>query len=168
MAPRKPKNSTETEVEIKLPDHLLTADRATQEAYIASVVGYDERQASFEVNYLEKDDYIGRPFDILKVDTRVGASMKGEDDWCLTVRDCEDATEGAFTFDKNRFRDVSMQNLADVVKRFGSAPYHTLQELPAQAGMSNPFAVVPMARWKTLEDIEAERAQKKRERRRGK
>jgi hypothetical protein len=137
-----------------------------REAYLASLERHDEREAQFQVNYGDKDDYVGVPFDIVRIELRPGGNPQGEDDWAVTVIDKalpEGEQEVVFTFDKNRARDGMMANFQDLIKRFHRVPSHTLQDLPAKPGQSNPYTIVPMTRYRDLSDIEADRLQRARD-----
>lgn len=141
---------------------LTDASKEEQRAYLASLGAYDERAKEFDVNYFDKDDYIGSPFTILEVVIRKGRSKKGEDDWAIKARDPKSKEEGIMTFDKNPQRDDLMSNFVETIKKFGAIPGQTLQELPqSDALKANALTIVPIGKWRDLDDLEADRLAKK-------
>lgn len=152
-----------------LPAELANASPTEIEAYLASLEQYDERAKQFDINYFEKQDYIGVPFDITAVVKRIGGNVKrGIDDWIVTIRDRDTKEEGALTFDTNPSRDMLMETFQRVIQRYKVVPLHTLQELPqSDTTRSNPITIVPMARWVDLDQLEADRLAKRRARKRG-
>lgn len=160
------KKTPQTEEVSTLPDFLIGATEEEIKAYKTSVAAYEERAKSFDINYFDKDDYIGLPFDIVAIEKRVGGGMQGQDDWLVTVYDRAINEQGAFTFDCNRSRDTLFEGFISTIRRMSAVPFQTLQELPQKdEKKSNPITIVPLEKWQDVADIEQERLERKRERR---